>query len=712
LTFEINVVKSAQSSMTANAVQTTAPVITARITKALTTTATLTASVLDLDIASANLTSSFTLRANANRWYPRPNGYWDTSIEYQQPWANWNRLRIHNLNVNTVGTLIDFGGYIKLTSDGTNISLNGATGFNPTLTYYDVDIFNGSSLILKNPNTGTNEYVLAVDSFNGTKSKTYNSSIPSTADFYWNHTYRVLYNTTNTTWRAICSILGYTLIYRASASGGDVVFLLVESFNSGTGVWSGALGYSYSFTNVVTGPLNYGPNFTFVMTRVNSSTSFTISSDYNNETITHSVSEINDNSGTISAGSYYAYNIPNSGYLTVTSAASDVLLTTSDFNESYIVSTYPYILNDQTGVLGLYDTYGALDRTGLVGQAQAALTSSTTQAINANKLISMSASLSGTFTQVSTVKKIARTPIAVQSTATISPTGARIRFGATALSTTATVSLTAKKYNGFVVNQSSQATVNAVPYDFTKAQAALQVQTSIDPTALRIKQIAADFTAFYSEVTAAFKNATGTILMESTATITCDARKITDSPQYMFVNANLTAQGINTLFGSSSLSSTTAFSLTPTYLRRNESAMSVSTSLVANNVRTRGLSSTQSSQFYQFAYTETSKIVGYASTMLSASALVANNQILRLAQADLASEFTTPYIYAGVLVRIEADLQVNAFTLTAGRVINIDPYYQLLIARETRTLEVHRENRVIRVNSETRVNKIKGYPTI
>jgi hypothetical protein len=54
-------------------------------------------------------------------------------------------------------------------------------------------------------------------------------------------------------------------------------------------------------------------------------------------------------------------------------------------------------------------------------------------------------------------------------------------------------------------------------------------------------------------------------------------------------------------------------------------------------------------------------------------------------------------------------LQVNGFVLTAGDVINFDPFLTLKIKQETRGLEITAENRVISIEQETRLNIIQGY---
>jgi hypothetical protein len=53
-------------------------------------------------------------------------------------------------------------------------------------------------------------------------------------------------------------------------------------------------------------------------------------------------------------------------------------------------------------------------------------------------------------------------------------------------------------------------------------------------------------------------------------------------------------------------------------------------------------------------------------------------------------------------------LQVTAFTLTAGDVINFDPFLTLRVEQETRGLIIDPENRVVSIEQETRLNIIQG----
>jgi hypothetical protein len=268
-----------------------------------------------------------------------------------------------------------------------------------------------------------------------------------------------------------------------------------------------------------------------------------------------------------------------------------------------------------------------------------------------------------------------------------------------------------KKLTGYSATLAAQTTVIAQANRLRGVIGTLAANATQTVDNTRLRDNSAAFSAFYTELTVAFKNATGTILMESTSTVVCNGVITADQPQYMFSQTQMTVAGINTLFGASAVSSTTEFVLQPTYLRRNEAALSTSTSFAVPGERTRSGTSNQVAQFFAFPATDNSKITGYSAAWTSTSQMVTNNQILRLAQANLLSTTAIPLAFVGVLVRVEANLQVNGFQLTAIDVINIDLFYQLKIPSETRTLWIEPESRILSIDSETRVNKIKGYPT-
>jgi hypothetical protein len=76
--------------------------------------------------------------------------------------------------------------------------------------------------------------------------------------------------------------------------------------------------------------------------------------------------------------------------------------------------------------------------------------------------------------------------------------------------------------------------------------------------------------------------------------------------------------------------------------------------------------------------------------------------VIKEAKADLSAEFVGVFSTTRIL-RIQANLAVEGFTLTAGRVVNIDPLRQLRVAREHRVYRVRQETRTIKVPSETRI---------
>jgi hypothetical protein len=84
------------------------------------------------------------------------------------------------------------------------------------------------------------------------------------------------------------------------------------------------------------------------------------------------------------------------------------------------------------------------------------------------------------------------------------------------------------------------------------------------------------------------------------------------------------------------------------------------------------------------------------------STLFCNYDAIFDARADMSAEFTDLFTVTR-LVAATADLEAQAFTLTVGDVINIDPRTQLRVLRETRRIRIAQENNTVLVPKETRI---------
>ncbi len=98
----------------------------------------------------------------------------------------------------------------------------------------------------------------------------------------------------------------------------------------------------------------------------------------------------------------------------------------------------------------------------------------------------------------------------------------------------------------------------------------------------------------------------------------------------------------------------------------------------------------------------------FASLVQSTGTVTASASITRGFQADLDSEFTKAV--TGQRVRF-GEISISALhaTVTAGDVINLDPFLTLTITEETRVLSVKSESRLLIIDEETRSLIIEGW---
>jgi hypothetical protein len=102
---------------------------------------------------------------------------------------------------------------------------------------------------------------------------------------------------------------------------------------------------------------------------------------------------------------------------------------------------------------------------------------------------------------------------------------------------------------------------------------------------------------------------------------------------------------------------------------------------------------------------ELTRVLPFGSIMSSEFTVFADTTKLKGAVVALSTEFTT-YVLAGQLIGATADLQVQAFELSDGEVLNLAPELTLYVPAESRTRRVLPENRIYALDGETRARKV------
>jgi hypothetical protein len=161
---------------------------------------------------------------------------------------------------------------------------------------------------------------------------------------------------------------------------------------------------------------------------------------------------------------------------------------------------------------------------------------------------------------------------------------------------------------------------------------------------------------------------------------------------------------------------------------RAEAALDSTTEVTATATRIKPLSSDLLAQAELAADVTVIPPIRIEADLASEFSLQANALAIVNNSSALSSEFTVTAnvsVTVGIITAVQANaaleatvfkatgiapttLQVTGFVLTAGDVINFDPFLTLKIKQETRGLEITAENRVISIEQETRLNIIQG----
>jgi hypothetical protein len=332
-----------------------------------------------------------------------------------------------------------------------------------------------------------------------------------------------------------------------------------------------------------------------------------------------------------------------------------------------------------------------------------------TDVTNGQRVRFSRANLTSAFSQVINARKSVTLASNQQATAALAvPLISRTRTTGVIASSTSTMTINAVKIARTPIDLNAELTqvINNVR---TRALTCNQTSAFSQVTnASKTTRTSSHLDAFVSTVEIINKIGTGFIHMDSPVTLVVQGVITADQPQYLHANTQLTANVISTQFARAAVQASATVTANVDKIKRVEVQTSARATLACNLTATRRTDSTLAVQAIQQTATYNSKITGGTASLTSQAQLVSNNQILRLASADLHVEAAMPLMFIGILSRAEAHLVCEGFQLTAGKVINIDLYYQIKIKPESRGLIVQEETREIMIKTETRVNKIKG----
>lgn len=333
-----------------------------------------------------------------------------------------------------------------------------------------------------------------------------------------------------------------------------------------------------------------------------------------------------------------------------------------------------------------------------------------TQTVTAARIRSTSSSQSSVTAVYANAGKQVRAQAGLSSNATVTVSVARVRLAAASISSQCALSVSATRIQ--TVTAAMNVVVSTQVSAIKKTGNVVDLISQFTSTCLgqRIRYAQTQFASIASNLTVAAKNATGTILLESVATLSAIAQKITDRPQTLSSQFAVTANTANSKkvgFAAALVSTATQTTIGD---RRKPagSAMSAAFTQSTNTTNSKIIRVVvqASMVFTSTASTANSRKRLVTASINSAFAVTCNNRIVKVATAALSSQFQSIFVITR-LVRAIADLQSQGFQLTAGEIINIDPALQLKIEPETRIRKIQQETRVLSIESETRVNIIE-----
>ena len=366
----------------------------------------------------------------------------------------------------------------------------------------------------------------------------------------------------------------------------------------------------------------------------------------------------------------------------------------------------PYLYYRQGA--GRLDTVASLSATGLnvqFGTVTAA--SSATASIIPNRIRPGLADITARFIQLTVPTRTASNVTAnFVITATQTATAQRARLTSASVSAATALSIDNKRTRFASSAMSAQSSMTIEARVVGSARTDLSVTFAQSTVNGRIRFATPQLDAIATNLTAAFRNATGTVLLESVTAMTVIAQKITVQP--ITLSSEFTQSTDTKRFRD--LSSAMSAEVTQTTVgERIQPAGADITASFAATINTANSKTTRVSAQMQTTVTAVTVNDRGRSTSLAVSSAftaVANNQVLRLASATLSSVSESVFVITKV-VRITAVLQCQGFQVVVGDVFNIDPALQLKIEPETRINKIPQETRVLSIESETRVNIIE-----
>ena len=316
------------------------------------------------------------------------------------------------------------------------------------------------------------------------------------------------------------------------------------------------------------------------------------------------------------------------------------------------------------------------------------LSSEFTNTTSVNIVYNQSAEFNSTFGLTTDIGVIRSAQSVIQTEAAVSTLGQRIRTTGGDFETTGTLTVDPSNTIGILA---------AITAEFTSSTQETRVRFGIP----QLDSIA-------TQLTVAFRNATGTVLLESVSTVTADVFKTTDPFNALTAESNLTITFERFRSGQADIDSSTEITAEIERIQPFGAEFSAETQQTTNTDLSRRRNTTVVLESQTALVLTPERTRDVVSNQQVTTTVIANVDAFKTTSADLESVSTALFIITKV-TRIEADLQVTGFVLTEISAFNIDPFLQLKIEPETRRLTVTKETRTLNIASESRTLIIEGY---
>jgi len=393
-----------------------------------------------------------------------------------------------------------------------------------------------------------------------------------------------------------------------------------------------------------------------------------------------------------------------------------------------VLSDAPFVVSDQTNIIALYHFDGNLtddigvrnvgvaeiDSGSLLEIAEIQYLYTGSSSLNTNSQITASAiktiggisnvSVQSTFNCAATLVKNVQSTVSTQSNLSCA-----VKITRTAQSSLQnSVILTAEPYDFTKAesNLTSTISLTAQPYDFTKTGAELFVDALTDVTGLRIFQLDSNFSSIATQLTVAFRNATGTVLLESEFAQSTTAIKTANiTTSFNISEFTQTTQAQNILFAQSNISAESTQTVDATKFRPAQANLSSNFTINIDVVKITGVTSNNTSEFTQTTVNDRLR----DNTIALTSAFTQNTVGLRVKLFTVSVNSNSEILATAFsLVQYQANLISNGFVLSDATIIHIDPFTTYMIPQETRNTRISEESRLYVIKQETRVNTIIG----